>query len=250
MASTHQMQLKYPTAYHLQILKDRQHPNDGNSLPIDEDRFLTEADYVDMRQLSYFSDLDGIGSHDSIPFKIASEPIFTAPSNPIPPYQVDSHTIHGSIPIGIKNAYAHRMVPEGTNQAWSAPDSPNQAHSGLNSTPIHPYSMDHASLSASSYEDDPRTQANLQQAMERRRRRRESHNAVERRRRDHINECIQKIGFLLPDDTPEGRYNKSNKGSILQSSIEFIKSLEDQVAQYQSQVAHLEAELRLCRNSQ
>jgi hypothetical protein len=159
MASAQQMQLKYPTAYHLQILKDRQHPNDGNSLPMDGDRFLTEADYVDMRQLSYFSDLDGIGSQDSMPFKIASEPIFTVPSNSIPSYQVEAHTIHGSIPIGIKNAYAHQMIPEGSNQAWSAPDSPNQAHSGLNSLTTRPYSMDHASLSASSYEDDPRTQA-------------------------------------------------------------------------------------------
>lgn len=159
MASTHQMQLKYPTAYHLQIMKDRQRSNNGNSLPIEEDRFLTEADYVDMRQLSYFSDLDGIESHDSMPFKIASESTLTASSNHIPPHQADLHAIPGSIPIGIKNAYAHRMVSEGSNQAWSAPDSPNQAHSGLISAPIHPYSIDHASFSASSYEDDPRAQA-------------------------------------------------------------------------------------------
>jgi hypothetical protein len=65
----------------------------------------------------------------------------------------------------------------------------------------------------------------------------------------HLLTIIQKIGFLLPNDTPEGKYNKSNKGSILQSSIEFIKSLEDQIAQYQSQVAQLEAELRLRRNN-
>jgi hypothetical protein len=59
----------------------------------------------------------------------------------------------------------------------------------------------------------------------------------------------QKIGFLLPDDTPEGKYNKSNKGAILQSSIEFIKALEDKIAQYQSQVAQLEAELRICHDA-
>jgi hypothetical protein len=56
---------------------------------------------------------------------------------------------------------------------------------------------------------------------------------------------FQKIGFLLPEDAPDAQYNKSNKGSILQSSIEFIKTLEAQIAFYQSRVGELEAELRL-----
>ena len=75
---------------------------------------------------------------------------------------------------------------------------------------------------------------------EKRRRRRESHNAVERRRRDNINEKISELSTLLPDcmlevapsaspaveaeddgkDTPA---MKANKGIILRKSVEYIR---------------------------
>lgn len=85
-------------------------------------------------------------------------------------------------------------------------------------------------------------------ANEKRRKRRESHNAVERRRRDNINEKIQELAMLLPDEwlsdsaktgsmagmlsgtvsgsiggEEEAKEVKANKGVILRNSVEYIK---------------------------
>ncbi|KAJ2488896.1 hypothetical protein IWW37_004433 [Coemansia sp. RSA 2050] len=68
---------------------------------------------------------------------------------------------------------------------------------------------------------------------EKRRRRRESHNAVERRRRDNINERIQDLYSLLPDMMIDPN-TKPNKGVILKKSVEYIRQLQ-QLIQSQSQ---------------
>lgn len=60
---------------------------------------------------------------------------------------------------------------------------------------------------------------------EKRRRRRESHNAVERRRRDNINEKIQELSTLLPDCLIDSG-NKPNKGVILRKSVDYIRQLQ------------------------
>lgn len=60
---------------------------------------------------------------------------------------------------------------------------------------------------------------------EKRRRRRESHNAVERRRRDNINEKIQELATLLPEFHPDTQ-NKPNKGVILRRSVEYIRQMQ------------------------
>lgn len=92
-------------------------------------------------------------------------------------------------------------------------------------------------------------------ANEKRRKRRESHNAVERRRRDNINEKIQELALLLPEEWLDGtgkgqgpsiagllsgtvsgsalgagvsldddsKEIKANKGVILRNSVEYIK---------------------------
>lgn len=92
------------------------------------------------------------------------------------------------------------------------------------------------------------TNPRLALANEKRRKRRESHNAVERRRRDNINEKIQELAMLLPDEwlsdgaktasmagmlsgTVSGSIGgeedtkevKANKGVILRNSVEYIK---------------------------
>ena len=93
-----------------------------------------------------------------------------------------------------------------------------------------------------------RIRSRLALANEKRRKRRESHNAVERRRRDNINEKIQELAMLLPDEwlsdsakagsiagmlsgTVSGSIGgeedtkevKANKGVILRNSVEYIK---------------------------
>ena len=92
------------------------------------------------------------------------------------------------------------------------------------------------------------THPRLALANEKRRKRRESHNAVERRRRDNINEKIQELAMLLPDEwlsdgakagsiagmlsgtvsgsiggEEETKEVKANKGVILRNSVEYIK---------------------------
>ncbi|KAL5637861.1 hypothetical protein ACGC1H_002211 [Rhizoctonia solani] len=98
---------------------------------------------------------------------------------------------------------------------------------------------------------------------EKRRRRRESHNAVERRRRDNINEKISELSTLIPecllsenpaaaskDDilgavdeegTREGP--KANKGMILRKSVDYIKYLQQLVRAQASRNRELESQL-------
>lgn len=48
-------------------------------------------------------------------------------------------------------------------------------------------------------------------SLEKRRKRRESHNAVERRRRDNINDKIQELNYLVPDDPSAAMSTGSSK---------------------------------------
>jgi hypothetical protein len=60
---------------------------------------------------------------------------------------------------------------------------------------------------------------------EKRRRRRESHNAVERRRRDHINEKIHELSTLLPEFAGDAQ-NKPNKGTVLKRSVDYLRHMQ------------------------
>ncbi|KAI9313731.1 helix-loop-helix DNA-binding domain-containing protein [Dichotomocladium elegans] len=95
-------------------------------------------------------------------------------------------------------------------------------------------------------EDDLKAQANLQAIMERRRIRRQSHNAVERRRRDNINDRIKELGSLLPQSLTldEGGVGRLNKGTILRKSVDHIKLLKRDLSDYQHRVRELEATLQ------
>ncbi|KAF7729131.1 hypothetical protein EC973_004899 [Apophysomyces ossiformis] len=98
----------------------------------------------------------------------------------------------------------------------------------------------------------------LQAMMEKRRRRRESHNAVERRRRENINERIQELGTLLPEAMLEditsggngGPSNKPNKGAILRKSVEHLRMLQQEVDTYQQRVKELESLLQKYKQDQ
>jgi len=107
--------------------------------------------------------------------------------------------------------------------------------------------------------------------LEKKQRRRESHNAVERRRRDLINEKIQELGKLLPEDMDgSGSSNppelsaamsggsqsntkdaKNNKGVILKRSVDYIlqlqqskRDLEDRERLLQQQTRDMEQRQR------
>lgn len=76
----------------------------------------------------------------------------------------------------------------------------------------------------------------MQHIFEKKRRRRESHNAVERRRRDNINDRIAELATLLPDRDAV----KSNKGTILRKSVDHIRLLHDKLRQHQQRIQELE----------
>lgn len=87
--------------------------------------------------------------------------------------------------------------------------------------------------------------------MEKRRRRRESHNAVERRRRDTINERINELGTLLPESMLDSTGpNKPNKGVILKKSVEHIRFLQQEMQTYQARIQNLENILRSYQEKQ
>ncbi|KAI8094446.1 hypothetical protein BDF21DRAFT_489950 [Thamnidium elegans] len=75
--------------------------------------------------------------------------------------------------------------------------------------------------------------------IEKKRYRRESHNAVERRRRNNINDNIKSLGQLLPDNMREG---KLNKGSILKGSVVYIHMLNEQLSKYKERLESLQYE--------
>ncbi|KAF8674915.1 helix loop helix domain [Rhizoctonia solani] len=98
---------------------------------------------------------------------------------------------------------------------------------------------------------------------EKRRRRRESHNAVERRRRDNINEKISELSTLIPEcllsenPTPTSKDDilgavdeegtregpKANKGMILRKSVDYIKYLQQLVRAQANRNRELESQL-------
>lgn len=75
------------------------------------------------------------------------------------------------------------------------------------------------------------------QVDEKRRRRRESHNAVERRRRDNINEKIHELSSLLPEVSTDIQ----NKGAILRRSVEYIKMMQALASRQQERMTELES---------
>ncbi|ORX67412.1 helix-loop-helix DNA-binding protein [Linderina pennispora] len=73
---------------------------------------------------------------------------------------------------------------------------------------------------------------------EKRRRRRESHNAVERRRRDNINDRIQDLYTLLPETMIDAN-TKPNKGIILKKSVDYIRQMQQLVHSLAQQIQEL-----------
>ncbi|KAJ2805234.1 hypothetical protein H4R21_001341, partial [Coemansia helicoidea] len=89
---------------------------------------------------------------------------------------------------------------------------------------------------------DDGSQRSTMVSYEKRRRRRESHNAVERRRRDNINDRIQELFSLLPDTMTDLNV-KPNKGAILKKSVEYIRQLQQVLQSQNARLRDLEAGL-------
>ncbi|KAI8344181.1 Myc-type, basic helix-loop-helix domain-containing protein [Chlamydoabsidia padenii] len=81
----------------------------------------------------------------------------------------------------------------------------------------------------------------MEKLIERKRKRRESHNVVERKRRDNINARIDELSTLLPPQHQSPQ--KLNRGIILQNSVNHIRALHQRVAEQQERIQQLEAML-------
>ncbi len=97
-------------------------------------------------------------------------------------------------------------------------------------TPTSTNSHNAANLNNSMFQFRATNPASAEQIIEKQKKRKESHNAVERRRRDHINEMIHQLGLIVDDG--DGESIRLNKGEILQRAVERIRFLE-QVVQVQ-----------------
>lgn len=77
----------------------------------------------------------------------------------------------------------------------------------------------------------------MDQIFERKRKRRESHNVVERRRRDNINARIDELSTLLPSELIT---QKLNRGVILENSVKHIRLLKQKIEDQQQRIKELE----------
>ncbi|KAI9308881.1 hypothetical protein BJ944DRAFT_259487 [Cunninghamella echinulata] len=85
--------------------------------------------------------------------------------------------------------------------------------------------------------DDELSTEKMDQIFERKRKRRESHNVVERRRRDNINARIDELSTLLPNEMIT---QKLNRGIILENSVKHIRLLHQQINDQQQRIKELE----------
>ncbi|ORZ21078.1 helix-loop-helix DNA-binding domain-domain-containing protein [Absidia repens] len=176
-----------------------------------------------------------------------------ASSIPIQSMKQDTSSYYGSSHEDYNTASSFPMSAPANIAQFNATTPPPPLHfihgSDVTQPPYYHHQPQHQLDSpgsvARSYEDDDyNIQMNMQMIMDKRRRRRESHNAVERRRRENINDRIQELGTLLPEMPAETTANnKPNKGAILRHSVDHIRHLQHEVKSYSQRVKELEAAL-------
>lgn len=109
----------------------------------------------------------------------------------------------------------------------SQPSTP--AHQGFsfapngNSIPQQLNTSSGATLSVHSYDDSSKSVIYKQRS------KKESHNRIERKRRDYINSQIVYLSSLLPPELYRDVDGRRNKGSVLRLSVNYIKDLRDAV---------------------
>ncbi|KAI9251566.1 Myc-type, basic helix-loop-helix domain-containing protein [Sporodiniella umbellata] len=149
-----------------------------------------------------------------------------------------NHQGHNSMPIYMERPFQNRF-----QQQFQPQPSPKTSHKITNKEDV-PETKVTASPSSPNSVQDEMTQKTVQAMFEKKRKRRESHNAVERRRRENINDRINELATLLPEG-PEGV--KTNKGTILRKSVESIRHLHGRLRQYQERIRDLEHTLEAYR---
>ncbi|KAI8575353.1 hypothetical protein K450DRAFT_202937 [Umbelopsis ramanniana AG] len=130
-------------------------------------------------------------------------------------------------------------------------DTPNMNTTSWNAQDT--YSVD-GSIRDPAEDDSPLNEApgevedSRRLAQDKRKRRRESHNAVERRRREKINERIRVLGALLPESCLD-YHGKINKGIILKATVDYIRELQRDRVNTRWRIQQLEHELAVYRKA-
>ncbi|OBZ91119.1 Transcription factor E3 [Choanephora cucurbitarum] len=191
-------------------------------------------------------------SLDSPPNKLSSvNQYMPFPSSP-KPYHSRMNQQQYDMSSYIPNQQGNFSQPISTNHSVAKPPPSPQQHSFSSPLPTFTNNNegnldedDNTLMSPTSQPslEDEIAQRNMQHLFEKKRRRRESHNAVERRRRDNINERINELATLLPDRDAV----KSNKGTILRKSVDHIRFLHDKLRHHQQRIQELESTLELYR---
>ncbi|TNN18043.1 Microphthalmia-associated transcription factor [Schistosoma japonicum] len=153
-------------------------------------------------------DETGITVSSSCPATVPDDSCVTDNTSPLQPGSRAPQSVlseSGSSPLGGLNS-----APEAT----SLPVSHGSLSIGSISSPIGNRNV-----------DDQRV------AWMRDRSKKDSHNRIERKRRDYINCQIAELGSLLPEDMFRDGDGKKNKGNILKNSVEFICLLRSELAQ-------------------
>ncbi|GAA50159.1 microphthalmia-associated transcription factor, partial [Clonorchis sinensis] len=101
--------------------------------------------------------------------------------------------------------------------------TPNGGGSSAASSSV-PQQLSTGNLSNQPYDDVPKSM-NFKQ-----RSKKESHNRIERKRRDYINSQIVYLSSLLPPELYRDVDGRRNKGSVLRLSVNYIKDLREAVS--------------------
>ncbi|KAF7259796.1 hypothetical protein EG68_03011 [Paragonimus skrjabini miyazakii] len=147
--------------------------------------------------------------------------------------------------IGLSVAHPSAAVTPVPTYAPSAGSSNSQsstpAHQGFsftsNGAPGSQQINPNVSLSGQSYDDGCKSVTFKQRS------KKESHNRIERKRRDYINSQIVYLSSLLPPELYRDVDGRRNKGSVLRLSVNYIKDLREAI----SRMAGLKQENSLAR---
>ncbi|KAG2200907.1 hypothetical protein INT47_003142, partial [Mucor saturninus] len=241
--------LKNPTEYHLlassQTIVEPQHflQDDFSDCFTTQGHFLSPSptlhDFEDTESFVNGSSIGNMMIHQAQPFFGANQ---------------ESPSDYSSSTDFLSHPQPSSFLMDFHQQPFSAP-----AHMGY-SNPLLSSSSSHINMAAYHQPPEPRSleeyesiQINHQLISEKKRRRRESHNAVERRRRENINDRIQELGTMLPEIMLEelassvningGNNNKPNKGAILRKSVDHIRILQQEVTNHKLRIYELERQL-------
>jgi len=198
--------------------------NSASNSPIDAIHIKQEP-----YEPSYFS--NSFGLNPTLPISIMPSQTLQSPVAALDPHQFQSpdqsnfQFSHLSMSLP---AHLEGLADSSRDQFPLEPNGiPIPAQKGVGSQAAGGYSI--SPLYSNSFDlDDLDSKGNIGLPFDRKAKRRASHNAVERRRRDNINERIFELCTLLPEVHvgTDPTVPKPNKGQILKKSVDYVRQMQ------------------------